>query len=269
MDFNIKETTAKSILVQSRLPGVDYVINPYTGCVHGCQYCYANFMKKFGQHQEPWGQFTDVKINAPEVLKKEMAKAKPGNIMLSSVTDPYNPLENKYRLTRQILEILLDYQWPLSILTKSSLIVRDIDLLKEFKSCEVGCSFFSLDDKIVRDFEWHSSLPSNRLKALSQLKTNGLELYAFVAPILPYLSDLPAIFRGLSKIGLSYVYCDSFNWRTGGREQTILSIVQKKYPYIWPKFKLAYRNPVYWQKTAKEIRNLSNYYGLEAKVLFR
>lgn len=268
MDINIQETRAKSILVRSRLPGVDYVINPYTGCVHGCQYCYANFMTKFTSHKEPWGKYTDVKINAPDILRKEMRHAGRGSVMLSSVTDPYNQLENKYQLTRQILEILLPYQWPLSILTKSSLVVRDIDLLKEFKNCEIGFSFFSVADKIIRDFEWHTSLPSNRLKAIRQLINNGLSVYAFVAPILPYVSDLRAIFRALSPLGLTKVYCDGFNWRTGRMGGNVANIIRQKYPTLWPKFQAAYRNPVYWQKTAKEIRNLANYYSLPVKVFF-
>jgi len=268
MEYAIQETNAKSILVRSRLPGVDYVINAYTGCVHGCAYCYANFMGKFSGHREPWGRYTDIKINAPLLLKKEMARSRPGRIMMSSVTDPYNQLENKYGLTRQILEILLDYQWPLSILTKSSLIVRDIDLLKEFKNCDIGFSFMSLDDKVIRDFEPHTSLASDRIRAISQLVDNGLSVYAFVAPILPYISNLPDIFRRLSQTKINLIYCDGFNYRTGSRESAVVSIVKDKYPQLWPKFKIAYKNGVYWQKMAKEIRNLASHYSLETKVFF-
>lgn len=268
MDYAIQETNVKSILIRSKLPGVDYVINAYAGCVHGCTYCYANFISKFNGHREPWGRYTDIKINAPLLLKKELTRSRPGRIMMSSVTDPYNQLENKYRLTRQILEILLDYQWPLSILTKSSLIIRDIDLLKEFKNCEIGFSFMSLDDKVIRDFEPHTSLAGDRLRAINQLTDNGLSVYAFVAPILPYLSQVSDIFRQLSQTKLNLVYCDGFNYRTGSREASVVSIVKNKYPELWPKFKLAYKNPVYWQQLARTIRNLANHYSLNTKVFF-
>ena len=105
---NIQEKSAKNVLTKSGLPGVDYVINPYVGCLHGCQYCYADFMRKYTKHTEPWGKFSDIKINAPQALAKELHKIKGGTVMLSSVTDPYNPLERKYTLTRKILKVLLE-----------------------------------------------------------------------------------------------------------------------------------------------------------------
>ena len=107
MNLVIKEKRARSILSKSGIPGIDYCINPYTGCSHGCKYCYATFMKRFTGHMEAWGSFVDVKINAPEVLQRQMKNAPRGNIMISSVTDPYQPIENQYKLTRQCLEVLL------------------------------------------------------------------------------------------------------------------------------------------------------------------
>lgn len=110
--MKIKEIKSKTILSKTGLPA-DYVINPYVGCLHACAYCYARFMKRFTGHREPWGQFLDIKINAPELLEKEIRKKKKGKVMFSSVTDPYLPLERKYQLTRQCLKILLEYQWPI------------------------------------------------------------------------------------------------------------------------------------------------------------
>ena len=127
----LNEIKAKNILSKSGLPGVDFAINPYVGCLHSCVYCYARFIKKFTKHKEPWGEFCDIRINAPELLKKEVGKI-PSNssIFISSVTDPYQPLEKKYQLTRKILEILAGYNFKVSILTKSNLVLRDLDILK-------------------------------------------------------------------------------------------------------------------------------------------
>ena len=128
----IKTIQCKSVLTRSRLPEVDYCINPYVGCLHGCIYCYARFMKRFTGHTEKWGKFIDVKINAPEVLEKELSRSpEKGTVLLGSVTDAYQPIERKYKITRAILEILLKHHFPISILTKSDLVVRDIDLLKK------------------------------------------------------------------------------------------------------------------------------------------
>ena len=151
-------------------------------------------MKRFTNHKEPWGKFIDIKVNAPPLLDKEMARAKKGTIFLSSVTDPYNPIETKYKLTRQILKILLKYQFPLSILTKSDLIIRDIDLLKQFKDLEVGFSFLSLNKKDAVNFEMLTVPPLRRLDAIKQLKNNNITTYAFIAPIMPGITDLKAFF---------------------------------------------------------------------------
>lgn len=102
----IKEISVKSCMTKSKL--ADYVINPYTGCQHGCKYCYAVFMKRFLDVKQDWGEFIHVKINCPELLKKELKLNKPGTIFMSSVTDCYSPIESKYRLTRRILETIKD-----------------------------------------------------------------------------------------------------------------------------------------------------------------
>ena len=99
--MQIKEIHAKSILSPSKV--YDYVINPYVGCQHACSYCYARFMKRFTGHKEPWGEFVDVKINAPDLLSKEIKRKKVGSVWVSGVCDPYQPLEKKYALTRRMI----------------------------------------------------------------------------------------------------------------------------------------------------------------------
>jgi DNA repair photolyase len=185
MDVVIKEKEARSILSKSGISGTDYCINPYTGCSHGCKYCYATFMKRFTGHGETWGSFVDVKINAPAILQRQMKKAPRGNIMISSVTDPYQPVENRYKLTRQCLEVILAYQFPVSILTKSSLVLRDLDLIKRFKEMEVGITITTDDDKIREIFEPNAPSIETRIHALKELSENGVETYAFIGPLLP------------------------------------------------------------------------------------
>ncbi len=132
------------------------MINPYTGCVHGCVYCYARFMKRFTGHTEPWGTFLDAKVNAAELLRGQLARRREPfteSVFFSSVTDPYQPAEKQHRLTRSLLEVLLEHQVPIAILTKSDLVLRDVDLLARFASCKVGLSLMTLDDELAHRLE--------------------------------------------------------------------------------------------------------------------
>jgi DNA repair photolyase len=180
----VKEVEAKGILNKSKI--YDYCINCYTGCQHNCRYCYASlFMRRYSGHVEPWGEFVDVKVNAPEVLQKQVRRAKKGVVWLSSVCDAYQPLEAKYKLTRRCLEILAEAEFPVTVQSKSVLLLRDIDVFRRFKDIEVGFSIATDDDRVSRLVEPGASPVSERIAALAELKAAGIRTYAFVGPILP------------------------------------------------------------------------------------
>ena len=183
--MKIKEILAKTVLTKTAISGFDYCINPYVGCGHGCRYCYASFMKRFTGHLEPWGEFIDVKLNAPHLLRKQLKRAKKGVVALSTVTDPYQPIEKKYQLTRKCLEALLEAQFSVNLLTRSPLCLRDIDLLKQFKNIEVGLSITTHDEGVKKIFEPHSPTIPARVKTLQTLRREGIPTYAFVGPMLP------------------------------------------------------------------------------------
>jgi DNA repair photolyase len=181
----VKEIFAKTILTKTAITGFDYCINPYIGCGHGCRYCYASFMKRFTGHLEPWGEFIDVKVNAPSLLKRQLKRAKQGVVALSTVTDPYQPIERKYQLTRMCLEALLEAQFSVNLLTRSPLCLRDIDLLKQFKNIEVGFSVTTHDERIKKILEPYSPTIHSRVKALETLRREKIPTYAFIGPMLP------------------------------------------------------------------------------------
>jgi DNA repair photolyase len=237
MSLIIKEILAKSALTPSRIEGIDFALNPYTGCAHGCRYCYADFMKRFSNHQEPWGSFVDVKINIPQLLEKKLQREKyrtmnfglipdlePGAkpmeqsvnklVSLSTVTDPYQPLEQKYQLTRRCLEILLHYQMPVSILTKSPLVLRDIDLIKQFKTIDVGITITTDRDEIRKIFEPGAPPIQARIDTLKQLHRQGIKTWIFVGPILPM--D-PYQLAMQVKDFIHYYYIDSMNYISKSR----------------------------------------------------
>jgi DNA repair photolyase len=178
----------KSIINRSRISGIDYTINPYTGCQHGCVYCYARFMARYTAHQMAWGSFCDVKTNALDILRKQIRKLPRGLVSLSTVTDPYQSVEEKCRITRAILAELAAHRFPVSVLTKSDLVLRDMDVLRSFKSeeCEVGFSIAALDEKVRRTFEPQAPPVQRRIEALQKLHEAGIRTWMFIAPTLPF-----------------------------------------------------------------------------------
>jgi DNA repair photolyase len=142
-------------------------------------------MKRFTGHTEPWGTFVDVKSNAREVLQRQLRRTTRGYVMISSVTDPYQPLEQQYGLTRRCLEVLLQNQFSTGILTKSPLVLRDMDLLERFEEIEVGITVTTEDEKIRNIFEPHAPPIDARVEALKKLHDRGIHTYAFIGPLLP------------------------------------------------------------------------------------
>lgn len=185
MSLVVREVFAKSVLSKSGISGITYCINPFTGCSHGCRYCYASFMKRFSGHVEPWGSFVDAKVNAPSVLQRQLMKKAKGLVLMSSVTDPYQPLEKKLGLTRACLEVLSALDFPLDVLTKSPLVLRDMDIFATFTDLEIGITITTDDDGIRRLFEPYAPAIADRIFALKQLFRAGIRTYAFLGPILP------------------------------------------------------------------------------------
>jgi len=190
----IREIQAKNILSKSRV--YDYVINPYTGCSHSCTYCYARFMKRFTGHKEPWGEFVDVKCNAPDLLQSEINRKKPGRVWISGVCDPYQPLEAQYQLTHRCLEILVRYLWPVTVQTRSPLVLRDLDLLKQGYELEVGITITTADDHIRRLFEPRAPPIAKRIATLDTLHQAGIRTFAMIAPLLPGAEGLGTLLPG-------------------------------------------------------------------------
>jgi DNA repair photolyase len=185
--MDVLDITTKSALVRSKIPGVDYVINPYLGCGHGCRYCYAVFMRKYSHHpRSPWGSFVEPKTNIAEVLNLELSRKKRrGRALLSSVCDPYQPLEQRYRLTRACLEALRKWGWGIDILTRSPLVTRDLDIFSATPGVTVGFSIPTDDDEVRKVLEPNAPPIGDRLSALKKLHAAGISTWVFIAPILP------------------------------------------------------------------------------------
>lgn len=213
MKTQVKEIETKSALVRSRIPGVGFVINPYLGCGHGCRYCYATFMRQYSHFNREgrWGEFVEVKANIPGVLAAELArKRKIGTALLSSVCDPYQPVERRYKLTRQCLKLLRNYGWGIRILTRSPLVIRDLDILTYALDATVGISIPTDNDRVRKILEPHAPPIEARIETLKQLRAKGIRTWAFIAPTLPM--DPRRLHRLISP-HVEYVMVDSLNYK--------------------------------------------------------
>lgn len=212
----VKTIECRSILNKSGIPGIDYAINPYVGCTHKCQYCYAVFMKRFSGHTEPWGDFVDIKVNASAILEKQLIRLKRrSHISIGTVCDGYQPAEKKYRITRKCLGKLIPYRHSVSILTKSPLVTGDLDLLKQIKDIEVGFTITTLDPKVKRVFEPGTVPPDQRFSAIEILSRNRIRTWVFVAPLLPYFTDseymITQIIKKARNAGARHIMFDTLN----------------------------------------------------------
>lgn len=226
--MKIAEVEVKDYVTKSNLPFCDYVINPYVGCPHGCRYCYASFMKRFSGHEEPWGEFLDVKRCAKPLGKKRLTgKA----VFLASVTDPYNPYEKRFEVTRSILEQLAEIDCRLYISTKSSLILRDLDLLKCQHDVIVDLSINTLDDAFRRDMDRAASIPE-RLRALSELHEAGIRTVLFMSPIFPGITDWRAIVEATRGVADEYWF-ENLNLR-GAYKADVMGYVRQTHSDLVP-----------------------------------
>lgn len=262
---------AKSVLTKSGIS--DYSVNCYYGCLHNCVYCYARYMRKFSSHTEPWGKYLDVKVNAAEVLEREVKRRKPGTIFFSSACDAYQPAERKYELTRRCLAIAADAGFGIMVLTKSSLVVRDLDILAAAPDASVGCTLTTLDENLRRRIESAASSTEERFRALERAKEAGVRVHAFCGPFLPGVTDTPenieALFTRLALLEPDHFLVDKLNFRSGVYE-SMLDLLRRFHPNLIPTYRaLCYSPQEYGAYTAKlrlTIHEAARAAGLEERM---
>jgi len=223
--MKISEIKCKTALSQSHLPGLDYSLNPYMGCQHNCCYCYVPNVLRI--ERQKWGSFVKIKTNIPIVLSKELKKKKPGVVGISTVTDPYQPVEKKYKLTRYCLEQLLIHEFPVHIQTKSDLVTRDVDIISKIKNAEVMFSIGTINDSERKILEPNSSPIENRLKAMREISETGIKTSVFFGPVYPSIKkeNLLDIINTFLEYNVKEIMVDKFNLKPG-----ILQILKEKIP---------------------------------------
>jgi DNA repair photolyase len=205
------EIVAKSALNRVKGMPFDWSLNPYVGCSHACRYCFARAYNARYRDRDVGAAFdrsVEIKKNFVEELRKQLRRRPEGSVAIGTATDPYQPIEGKYRLTRRCLEALVDYPMPTSIVTKGPLVVRDIDVLKKLDERTDLTVYFSVpcvDEEIVRKTDPGTAPPRQRLRALRMLREAGLDAAVLCMPVLPGISDseksLDAAARAASEAG--------------------------------------------------------------------
>jgi DNA repair photolyase len=263
--MEVKETKCKTLMSKSG-GGYDFTINPYRGCSHGCAYCYAPF---FLREKREWGSFVDVKSNAIEVLEKEMVSNQKGSILISIVTDPYQAAERECKMTRKILE-KLSKKYHVSILTKSDLVLRDIDLFRRL-DCEVGMTITTLNENHAKNFEPNATPPMKRLDVLSYLKVSGVKTYVFFGPLLPFISDID-LEKTVSKLAASRVnkvMVDRLNIKGTNHWKSIKAFLDANYPEMAGKWKdVLFTQNDYYDNLKKTLTDLFNRYGVKYEFCY-
>lgn len=256
--MNIQNITVKNILTKSSLPIGDYSVNPYVGCTHACKYCYASFMKRFTRHPEPWGTFLDVKY-WQEIRNPEKYAGK--HLFIGSVTDPYNPQEEIYQRTRELLIQLQGSGAAITIATKSDLVLRDLDLIRTFPRARVSWSINTLDEPFQKDMDQAVSIP-RRLKAMKTFFEAGIRTTCFISPIFPGITDIPAIVRK-TRDQCNLIWLENLNLR-GSYKQNILTYIAENYPELIPLYHEIYQlgSRRYWEMLDAEMQEFANEQGL-------
>ncbi len=256
---------AKSIVTKSNIPGVDFVINPYIGCQHGCIYYYAEFMIRFTNHKgDKWGQFIDVKVIDLDKIKPQKYDGK--TILISSVTDPYIPLELKYQNTRKILEGLVGTGAEITILTKSKFVERDVDLFKKFENLEVGISISTLDEGFAKIIERGASKPSERLNAIKKMNENDIRTYVFISPFFPGITDFRKIIEETVDFTDHYMF-ENLNFRPHNVPR-IMETIKTHYPELLLMYHEFRRDHSRWELIEDEIRNYCEKRHLNYNIAF-
>jgi len=210
----VREVECRSLL--NRWDIDDYSFNCYTGCEHGCGYCYARYMQRFHPHEESWGDFVDAKINAPAVLARQLRRLAPGTVFTCSACDGWQPVERHYQLTRQCCRLLLDAGFKLRVLTKSQLVLRDLDLFRG-RDVHLGVTITTPDQRLADLWEPQASTIEARLGVLRQAREAGLRTTLMLGPLLPFLSDtdeaLDALFALARRARVDRIWHDALNPR--------------------------------------------------------
>ena len=276
-DVAYDEVQCKSALNPVKNMGFSWSLNPYTGCEHRCAFCYVRAFELRADRpfDDRYGRTVRVKVNVAAVLRGELARKswKKEMVLIGAATDPYQPAEGQYRLTRQCLEALRDFSNPAALITRGPMIVRDIDVLSQLATranLHITFSIPTLDDDVWRKTEPGTAHPRQRLRAIEKLAGAGIDVGVGMAPILPGLSDRPEqleqVVMAARQAGATGLWAGMLHLKDGTREH-FMAVLSKHWPELVPRYEQAYRDraylpPAFGEKTMHEVARLRSQHGV-------
>ncbi len=276
-DVEYLEVQCKSALNPVKGMGFDWSLNPYTGCEHRCAFCYVRAFELRADRpsDDRYGRTVRVKVNVAAVLRGELSRKswKKDTVVIGAATDPYQPAEGRYRLTRQCLEALRDFSNPSAMITRGPMIVRDIDVLSQLArraDLHITFSIPTVDDEIWRRTEPGTAHPKQRLRAIEKLVGAGIDVGVGMAPILPGLSDRPdrleAVIKAARAAGATGLWANMLHLKPGTREH-FMSVLDKHWPELVPRYERAYQDrvylpPAFGDGTMKSVARLRQAHGV-------
>jgi DNA repair photolyase len=274
MAVEYREEPCRTALNRVQGMGFNWSLNPYMGCVHRCTFCYVRAFERRAERpsDERYGTSIRVKINVAEQLRRELARPawQREQVTIGAATDPYQPAEGRYKLTRACLEVLRDAANPFAIITRGPMIVRDVDVLREAAArADVSVTFSipTLDVEIWRKTEPGTAPPQQRLRALQQLVDAGIRVGVGMAPILPGLSDKPELMedvvRAARAAGACGVWTNLLYLKPGTKEH-YLAALERDWPELLPQYEELYGRKAYADATEvqAQVRELARKHGV-------
>jgi DNA repair photolyase len=277
MPVEYREEPCRSALNRVRGMGFNWSLNPYMGCVHRCTFCYVRAFERRADRpsDDRYGRSIRVKTNVAQVLRRELARSSWEReiVAIGAATDPYQPAEGRYKLTRACLEVLAEYANPVRIITRGPMIVRDVDVLARLASrASLGVTFSvpTIDHEIWRRTEPGTAPPHQRLRALRVLVDAGIEANVGMAPILPGLSDKPELLadvvRAAREAGATGVWANLLHLQPGTKEH-FLTALERDWPELLPHYEELYERSGYLAKADSEptrevVRELVRAHGI-------
>ena len=280
-EAEVQEIYCKTLLNKLNVPGLPFrwTLNPYRGCRHACRYCYARPTHEFwGMNSgKDFDQRVFAKVNAPQVLRQELSRPKwrRETIAIGTASDPYEPAEAQYCLTRQILQVLAEFQNPVSITTKGVLVQRDVDVLAQLSrvaDVKVAFSIGSVDEDIWRKMEPGTPKPMARMEAMQYLVENGVPAGVMMAPLLPGLSDgaesIDRVVQAAADHGAQFVSANVLFLKPGSKEW-FMPLIREAYPYLAPGYEKLYHHTYapaeYTKAVLRMVDDSRHKWGLLAK----
>lgn len=261
----------KTALSPSKLPGLRYSLNPYLGCEHGCVYCYSASTLRDEWMGLNWGKFVRAKQNIVEVLAREVKRKPKGTVGVSTVCDPYQPLEAKLELTRKCIELLSRHGFPVSIQTKSSLVLRDLNLIVPEKF-DVGVTITTMDRELAGKIEPRASPPEARAQVLEEFSSRGVKTWLFLGPIIPQLNDgadsLKQVIEVARRTRSKLIY-DKFNLKRWTLDR-LAPVLEEERPGLAGRLPDLIRGQSEsWRKTCSKVESICRELGVGCEPAFR